>query len=254
MDQAIADAGGAQSPDSRLHLDLTGRHPDDGLTDVAYEKGAAFLRTIEESVGRERFDAWMKGWFDRQAFRPVTTAIFLADIRQHLIKGDKALEQKLMLDQWVSQPGLPSNIVRAPANVFSEQDKAAAGFASTSSVPSNWATWTTDERLRFLNRLPRKLSRSQLDKLQAALKLNETRNMEVRFAWLSLAVGNRYDPALPSLEQFLTSQGRGKFVRPLIQALAKDETWGKPIAARVYAKARPLYHPLVTRDLDQLKL
>ena len=78
--------------------------------------------------------------------------------------------------------------------------------------------------------------------------------MEVRFAWLELAVANRYNPAVPSLEQFLTSQGRRKFVRPLIQALAKDGQWGRPIAARIYAKARPLYHPIVTPELDDLDL
>ena len=90
--KAIAENGGPSGPDTRLHLDLKGRNPDDGLTDIAYEKGAAFLRTIEATVGRERFDAWLKGWFERHAFQPVTSAIFLADLRQHLIKGDQALE------------------------------------------------------------------------------------------------------------------------------------------------------------------
>jgi leukotriene-A4 hydrolase len=90
--------------------------------------------------------------------------------------------------------------------------------------------------------------------LQSAFNLNGAGNMEVRFAWLDLAVSSRYDPAIPSLEQFLTSQGRGKFVRPLIKALAKDAPWGAPIARRIYAEARPLYHPLVTRDLDKLGL
>ena len=98
------------------------------------------------------------------------------------------------------------------------------------------------------------LPKGRLDALQSAYDLNGTRNMEVRFAWLDLAVGNRYDPAVPSLEQFLESQGRGKFVKPLIKALAKDSQWGRPIAMRIYAKARPLYHPLVTRELDELKL
>jgi aminopeptidase N len=254
MNKAIAENGGPTGPDTRLHLDLKGRHPDDGLSDIAYEKGAAFLRTIEASVGRERFDAWLKGWFDRHSFQPVTSAIFLADIRQNLIKGDKSLENKLMLERWVYQPGVPPNMVRPPAGTFADQDRAAAGFAAGSSVPSAWQQWTTDERLRFLNRLPRKLPKARLDALQSALNLNGTTNMEVRYAWLDLAVGNRYDPAVPSLEQFLTSQGRGKFVRPLIQALAKDGAWGKPIATRIYLKTRPFYHPLVTRDLDRLGL
>ena len=251
----IDDLGGSNSPDTKLHIDLKGRAPDDGLTEIAYEKGAAFLRTIEATVGRERFDAWLKGWFERHAFQPVTSAIFLQDLRQHLVKGDTALEQKLMLDRWVYQPGLPPNLVRPAANVFADQDRAAAAFGRGGAVPpSGWANWTTDERLRFLNRLPRKLPKARLDALQSAFDLNSIANMEVRFAWLDLVVSNRYDPAVPSLEQFLTSQGRRKFVRPLIQALAEDQQWGRPIAARIYPRARPLYHPLVTRELNELSL
>ena len=182
----------------------------------------------------------------------LSSAMLLTDIRQNLVKGDAALEQTLMLDRWVDQPGIPPNMVRPPASTFAEQDKAAADFAGGAAPPQAWPRWITDERLRFLNRLPRTLPKARLDALQSAFGLNDTRNMEVRFAWLDLAVGNHYDPAVPSLEQFLISQGRGKFVRPLFKALAKDSSWGKPIAKRVYAKARPLYHPLVTRDLDKL--
>jgi hypothetical protein len=254
LHKAVAENGGPNGPDTRLHLDLTGRFPDDVLSDIAYEKGAAFLRTIEANVGRDRFDAWLKGWFDRHAFQPVTSALFLADIRQNLVKGDKALEDKLMLDQWVYQPGIPSNMTLPPADTFAEQDKASAAFAAGSSAPAAWSLWSTSERLRFLNRLPRKLGKDRLDALQAAYDLNGATNMEVRFAWLDLAVSNRYDPAVPSLDQFLLSNGRGKFVKPLIKALAADQQWGRPIAVRIYAKARPLYHPTVTRDLDPLHL
>jgi hypothetical protein len=67
-------------------------------------------------------------------------------------------------------------------------------------------------------------------------------------------VAARYDPAVPALEQFLLMQGRRKFVRPLLTALAADAQWGRPIAARVYAQARPLYHPVTVRDLDRLGL
>jgi hypothetical protein len=251
----IADLGGLGDADTRLHIDLTGRNPDDGLTEIAYEKGAAFLRSIEAAVGRERFDAWLKGWFERHRFEPVTSAIFLADLRQHLIKGDKALEQRLMLDQWVYQPGLPANMVKPDPRAFAEVDRAVAAFTRGGAADSAaWSRWNTAERLRFLNKLPRTLPRARLDALNQAFALNEVGNMEVRFAWLDLAVANRYDPAVASLEQFLTSQGRRKFVRPLIKALAEDSSWGRPIAARIYARGRPLYHPMVTRELDELKL
>ena len=253
MNKAVTDNGGLGGADTRLHLDVKGRHPDEGSSDIAYEKGAAFLRTIESIVGRERFDEWLKGWFNRHAFQPVTSKIFLDDIRQHLVKGDKGLEAKLTLDRWVYQPGVPQNMVRPPAQTFAEQDRAAPAFARGSAAP-DWAKWTTDERLRFLNRLPRKLPGERLDALQKAYDLNDIGNMEVRFAWLDLAIGNRYDPAVVSLERFLTRQGRGKFVKPLIKALAKDDQWGLPIARRIYAQTRNFYHPMVIRDLAELKL
>lgn len=255
LHEAIAENGGPNGPDTRLHLDLKGRHPDEGLSDIAYEKGAAFLRTIEGQVGRGRFDVWLKGWFDRHAFQPVTSAMFLADLRQNLVKGDKRLERKLMLDRWVYQPGIPPNMVRPDPAIFAQQDRAAASFARGAAPdPKAWAGWTTDERLRFLNRLPRKLTKPRLDALEQNFGLNAARNLEVRFAWLDLAIPNRYNPAIPSLEQFLSSQGRGKFVQPLFEAMAKDKQWGKPIAERIYARTRPLYHPLVTRGIDKLEL
>ncbi|WP_324805599.1 M1 family metallopeptidase [Sphingomonas sp. LY29] len=255
MNKGITDNGGAAGADTRLHIDLKGRHPDDGLTDIAYEKGAAFLRTIEATVGRERFDAWLKGWFERHEFQPVTSAIFLSDIREHLVRGDQALEAKLQLDRWVNDPGVPDNVAKPDPAAFAAVDAAVAAFAGgTLPAETAWSGWTTDERLRFLNRLDRKQSADRLAALDRTFGLSRSGNMELRFAFLDLAVRNRFDPAVPALEEFLTVQGRRKFVRPLITALAEDATWGRRIAARIYAKTRPLYHPVTTRDLDKLGL
>jgi hypothetical protein len=255
MNKAFEVVGGIDSPDTRLHIDLNGRHPDDGLTDIAYEKGAAFLRTIETIVGREAFDEWLKGWFDRHQFEPVTTSIFLADIREHLVRGDKQLEDKLLLDQWVYQPGIPSNIAQADPQAFAAVDAAVSAFKS-GALPDTaaWQSWTTDERLRFLTRIDKTQPADRLAALDRAFNLSRAGNNELRFAFLTLAVANRFDPTVPALEEFLTMQGRRKFVRPLITSLAQDREWGRPIAVRVYAKARAGYHPVTTRDLDKLGL
>ena len=255
LDKAITQNGGPTGAGTRLHQDLKGRHSDDGLTDIAYEKGAAFLRMIEATVGRPAFDAYLKGWFNRHAFQPVTSTIFLADLREHLVKGDKSLEDKLKLDQWVYQPGLPANFVPADPAAFAEVDRAVDAFTAGAAPDTrSWGKWDTDERLRFLTRLPRTLAAPRLAALDSAFVLNASKNSEIRFAWLDLAVVNRYDPARASLEQFLLSVGRGKFVKPLFKALAADPPWGRPIAVALYPRARPLYHPLVTRDLDTLRL
>jgi hypothetical protein len=180
--------------------------------------------------------------------------LFLADLRENLIKGDKALEEKLQLDNWVYKPGLPSNVARPDPAAFAAVDKAVRSFSAGGPAPAEFGSWTTAEKMRFLNKLPRKMPTTRLDTLNKALKLNEAGNNEVLFAWLDLAVRNRFDPAVPALERFLTTQGRRKFVRPLIETLAEDAKWGRPIAVRVYRVARASYHPITQRDLDKLNL
>jgi leukotriene-A4 hydrolase len=253
VDSLQAELKSLPAADTRLAIDLKGRNPDEGLTEIAYEKGAAFLRMLEQAVGRERFDPFLRKWFDDNAFRPVTSAQFLAAVRRDLVRGDAALEQRLQLDRWVYEPGIPSNAVPPDPQAFAEVDAAVTTHAATGALPvALWPRWTTDERLRFLNRLSRQQDRSRLDSLERAFGLNTIGNNELRFAWLSLAVANRYDPAVPALERFLSSQGRRKFVRPLLLALHKDESWGRPLASRIYRQARALYHPLVTSELDKL--
>ncbi|MGA0544735.1 M1 family metallopeptidase [Brevundimonas sp. VNH65] len=247
--------------DTRLRLDLKGRDPDEGMTDIAYEKGAAFLETIERIAGRPAFDAWLKGYFERNAFRPMTTELFLQDIRANLIKGDAALEQRLMLDAWIFQPGLPSNAIAPTSRAFDQVDNAARAFFSdrgpASAIP--WSGWNTQQRQRFLNWRPANLrdgadwlTQQQLDDLQRTLNLNAQGNAEVLFSWLQVAVAHRYQPTVQPLERFLTSMGRRKFVLPLFQSLWAEGDWGRPIATRVYAQARPGYHAVTTNSVDAL--
>lgn len=245
--QAAIEAG---PPDvTRLHLrSSTDQQP----SAITYDKGALFLRTIEQTIGRRQFDAYLRSYFNRHAFQPITTALFLTDFREHVVRGDADLEARLNLDEWAYEPGLPSNAVEPHADAFDRVAADESAFAAggpASAVP--WASWGTFERQRFLQTLPRQQTKARLDELEATLQLNELGNMEVLFDWLKLAVANQYDAAVPSLEHFLKRQGRSKFVRPLYRDLMAS-AWGQPIARRVYAEARPMYHPIVTASLDRL--
>ena len=163
-------------------------------------------------------------------------------------EGDAALEARIGIDGWVYQPGLPDNAVHVRSTAFPAVDAQATAFAGGGAAPKMaWKGWSTPERVRFLNSLPRQLTTAQLADLDAGMALSGQGNSEVLFAWLQLAVANRYDPALPALETFLTGQGRRKFVAPLFASLWAQGDWGQPIARRIYAVSRPLYHA-VTRD------
>jgi len=243
--------GGMQSKDTILHVDLKGRDPDDGATQIPYEKGAALLRVIERTVGRERFDAYLKGYFERHAFMPITTTAFLADIRTHLLT-DEALEAKVRLEDWVYKPAIPDNAAvpqAAQLKGAGEQAQAFARGAGASSLRTK--DWSTQEWQYFLAELPQTLSRDRLVSLDKAFGLTERRNSEVLFDWLRIAIRHHYEPAMPALEEFLLSQGRRKFVRPLFEDLMKTD-WGKAEAKRIYAEARPLYHSVTVNTLDEI--
>ncbi len=79
-----------------------------------------------------------RSYFDRHAFQPMTSAKFLADFRENLVKGDKALEDKLLLDQWVYEPGLPANVARPDPAAFADVDKAVASFAGGGATPAEF--------------------------------------------------------------------------------------------------------------------
>src|SRR5690606_10324264 len=134
--------------------------------------------------------------------------MLLADMRANLVKGDAELESKLSLDDWVYKPGLPANVARPVPSAFAEVDAAATEYIRTRTIDAKtWEGWTTAERLRLLAKLPGTLNTAQLTKLDDELALSKSGNAEVLFAWLKLALANRYEKAVPVAEQFLDSVG-----------------------------------------------
>jgi leukotriene-A4 hydrolase len=244
--------GGPKSPDTILHVDLTGRDPDEGATEIPYEKGAALFDTIEAVVGRDRFDGYLRSYFDRHAFQPITSAAFLEDLRSYLLKGDAELERRLRLDEWIYQPGVPDNAVAVTSAALDRaaaQSKAFAGGTPAASLDT--AGWATQQWQYFLDNLPEKLSPAQLSDLDRAHRLTSSGNSEILFSWLRIAIRSNYRSALPAPERFLTTQGRRKFLRPLYEDLMATD-WGKAEARRIYARARPLYHTVATSTLDPI--
>jgi hypothetical protein len=252
LQDEITRLGGPKGPDTILHVNLQGRNPDDGMTEIPYSKGAALLRLIEQTVGRERFDAYLRSYFDRHAFQSITTDVFLGDLRANLLRGDAALEAKLRLDEWVTKPGLPDNAPVPRSDALDVVARQAQAFAAGGRAASLQAKeWTTQEWQHFLDELPAPLTRAQLEDLDRTFRLSERRNSEILFSWLRIAIRHRYEPAFPALERFLASQGRRKFLRPLYEELMKTD-WGAPMARRIYEKARPLYHSVATETLDPI--
>jgi aminopeptidase N len=238
-----------RSADTRLRLSLEGRDPDDGVSDIAYEKGFAFLRYIEERVGRERFDAFLRSWFDRHAFQSMTTDGFLAYLDSELLKPAGVT---IDVRTWVDGEGIPAMAIVPVSERFALVDEALNAWAA-GTAPKDLGTsaWTTHEWLHFLRHLPQPLERDRMIALDEAFGFTRTGNSEVLVAWLELAIVSDYEPAYDRLAEFLTTVGRRKFLMPLYTALARTEK-GAVMAHTIYAKARPGYHAVAVRSLDDL--
>lgn len=240
-----------QTSDQVLHIDLKGRDPDDGLTDIPYEKGALFLRHLEAAFGREKFDAFLRGYFDHFAFQSITTAEFAAYLKEHLLKGDPEKAAKVLVDEWLYRPGVPGTAPDVRAAAFARVEEQAKSWATGATAAKGLRTqdWSTQEWQHFLEELPEDLSAARMAELDKALGFTKRGNSEIIFQWLQLAIRHRYEPAYPRLEEFLTSQGRRKFLKPLYEELVKTPE-GKERARRIYAKARPTYHPISVATID----
>ena len=115
--------------DQILHIDLKGRDPDDGTTQVPYIKGALLLRQMEEVFGRAIFDGFLKRYFDKFAFQSITTATMLDYLQQNLFAEYPPQGAKIPIHQWVYEPGVPLSAPTAESTVFEEISENALAWA-----------------------------------------------------------------------------------------------------------------------------
>ena len=243
---------GPASPATHLRLHLAGRDPDDGLTDIAYEKGCLLLLTLEQLVGRPRLDAFLTEYFARFAFQSMDTDRFAAYLAQALLTPAEA--SQLNLPAWLDGPGLPPGAPVAQSARFAAVDDAlarlAAGTAPADLQPIT-TEWSSQEWERLLRSLPPTPTAADLARLDAAFHFTTSNNAELLATWFPLALRAGYAPATVALENFLCHVGRRKFLVPLYRALLAAPG-GQARAQEIYRLARPNYHSVATSTLDEL--
>jgi len=220
------------------------------MTDIAYNKGYFFLRLIEETAGRDKFDAFIKSYFDTHKFQVMDTERFLEYLRANLVTPE--MEQQINIQAWVYGEGLPANAPIVQSSQLQQVDVIRAswekGEMKNDQLP--WANWSYQERYRFISNFSEAVTATQMQSLDAAFGISSTGNNEVLFAWLEQAINKNYSPAYDELEKFLTSVGRRKFVAPLYEAMVASEQL--ELAKSIYAKARSGYHAVTVGTVDEI--
>ncbi len=249
--QQLVKEMGPTNEDTKLKANFDGRDPDEGVSDIAYEKGYSFIRTIEEAVGREKFDTFLRNYFDSHAFKSITTEEFLAYLDSNLIKGDKEILDKINIDSWVYQAGLPTNSPAVGSERFKALDSQLANWQSSGNISVLNKKLSTNESLYLISHLPENITLQQMAGLDGVFGFTKSGNSEIQAAWYTLAVRMNYKPAYQNIETFLTQVGRRKFLMPLYKEMVKTSE-GKEWAKKIYAKARPNYHSVAYNSIDEV--
>jgi aminopeptidase N len=244
---------GENSPDTCLQLNLAGRDPDEGLNDIAYEKGCLLLLALERLVGRPRLDAFIKRYFADYKFGRISTGLFKGYLGHELLNTVE-LDAQFNLNAWLYLPSLPANAPVAHSARFDAVDamltQLAAGTAPAYLQPIT-TEWSSHEWVHLLQNLPATLTAADLGALDAAFHFTASSNAEILAAWFPLALRAGYGAADAALENFLRHVGRRKFLVPLYRALLATPG-GRARAQRIYKEARPNYHSVATGTIDAL--
>ncbi len=237
--------------DTHLRLNLKGRDPDDGMTDIAYEKGYFLLRTLEEKVGREKFDNFLKTYFAKNAFKTITTDEFIAYVSKNLIEPNQI---DIDITDWTDKPGLPNYAATINSNRFELVDAAVKSIQEGNAANTiKTKDWTTHEWLHFIRHLPQDLDQKAMKELDDTYIFTKSGNSEIAAAWYELSIYNGYSAnILPNIEDFLVTVGRRKFLTPLYTAFKESDQL--ETAKSIYKKAKPNYHSVSTQTMDKLLL
>jgi leukotriene-A4 hydrolase len=232
---------GARPSLTHLRTSLAGIDPDEAFSDIPYEKGYLFLRTLEDAVGRARFDGFLRAYVSQFRFGAITTSDFEALVEREL---PGALSQ-INAAAWLDGPGLPPNAPHAQSKRLS----AIAALGTGTPSDEQARAFTPVEWQLYLEAQPHPSPHERVAALDARFRLNDSGNYEILCAWLELAIPSGYAPAIARASEVLGRVGRMKYLRPLYRALAARPDTRK-VAEETYARCKDGYHPIAQQVIE----
>lgn len=264
---------GKHPEDTQLHLNLKNRNPDDGMTSIAYVKGAFFLKTLESKVGREKFDRFLKHYFKVFQFKTVSTAAFITEMENNLLFPEKVIFD---YDEWIFHNGLPKNSVIINSPRLKRMESLAKRFSSGEKIFEPIVTYEWQKikkskkkkRIKKVSKIKREdfivqewqtfirglsddISIEKLQYLDATFNFSTWGNSEVMAEWFVLNIHQKNRAVRPAIEKFISKVGRRKYLLPIYKALVsnpEDKVWAK----KVFDNSKAYYHAVSRNSVAEL--
>lgn len=229
------------------------KDPDNSSSATVYTKGAWFLQFLEQRYGRDKFDPFLREYFNHFAFQSIDTKQFADYAKKNLLGKYPNVVSPAEFNAWLYDAGIPPGAPLAQARRFGVVDSARLAWLGSQQLPPAAITdaWTTQEWVHFIESLPETLTLEQLAQLDGAYGFTGTMNGEIAQRWYPLTVRSGYTKANDAIAAFLQRIGRRKLIMPTYNALAKTEA-GLALAKDVFEKAKPGYHPITTGSVQEV--
>ncbi|KAK4284032.1 hypothetical protein QN277_000919 [Acacia crassicarpa] len=238
---------------TKLINNQEGIDPDDVYSPVPYEKGFQFLLRIERQVGRPTFDEFLKKYIATFKFKSIDSKTFIDFLKANIPGVEKQIDLKL----WTEGTGFPPDACKPDSSVYNMIMSLASEFVD-GRIPreDEVADWQGQGWELYLRNLPKSIKASQLRALDLRYSLSESKDYEVKVAFLQRALSIGCRDYHNEVEKTLKEVGRILYLRPLYTALVqgsgKEEEEDKVFAKRLFSEARELYHPIAQGVIESI--
>lgn len=257
--------------DSRLFLELKKRNPDEAMTAIAYVKGAFFLKSLEQKVGRKRFDKFLNSYFNNFAFQTVNSKTFVDFLETNLLKPNQI---KFNYNEWIYEQGLPSNCIKITSGRLNRMKDFALNYSKGIDVFApkikfryvkvkgkkrrkrvieqiKKEDFIVQEWQTFIHALPENIGKTKLKKLDAYFSFKNCGNAEIMTDWFILGIKNNYAELNPEIQKFLSKVGRRKYVLPIFETMLSNIRT-KQLAIDIFEKNKGNYHSVTKNSIESL--
>jgi hypothetical protein len=245
---ALMERIGMDSPQTCLKLPDHEKDADSFTTAVAYQKGRNFLRECEMAVGREKFDAFIQKYMKSFQFQSLSTEGFLDFLKAELPE----VFEKLNVQKWVYEPGMPEEWHRTQSPLYDEVEKALEEYKKGKRPSKEQVKdWHRYQIMSFLQGLPKSIPVEDCKYFEDILELERHNDDAFFSAYYAISIASGYQEVWSRVEEFMGTIGRMLYVLPVIRAMI-DTNWSKEKARPLFESVKGMHHQITVHAMNGL--
>jgi leukotriene-A4 hydrolase len=229
-----------------LKTSLAGIDPDDVFSRIPYYKGYFFMRRLEEAVGRQRFDKFIRKYIEAYKFQTIATDEFIAFLRQELPEAFERVD----VQSWVFEPGILDGALDVESRLYDLAISVSHAYKQGKLPQKDEIEgWISGQVYAFLLDLPESIPTEDCAYLDELFEFKSRWNSALQAVFLALSIRSGYREILARVERFVETIGRGIYLSRIFRAMIAEE-WTRPLARPLFMRVRERHHPVTVAKID----